>query len=65
MKKITLLFLVELLFTTFSYSQLTPFHHWTLLPKNQMDEIIGEASGETALHHVIEMVGYQRNRPFR
>lgn len=28
-----------------------------------MDEIIGESSGETALNHAIEMVGYQRNRP--
>lgn len=45
-------------------AQLTPFYQYTLLPQNQMDEIIGETSGETALHHAIEMVGYQRNRPF-
>lgn len=44
------------------FTQYTPFYQWTLLPKSQMDEIIGEASGETALHHVIEMAGYQRNR---
>jgi len=46
-----------------SFAQYTPFYQYTLLPKNQMDEIIGETSGETALNHVIEMVGYQRNRP--
>jgi len=45
------------------FAQYTPFHQWTLLPKNQMDEIVGEHSGETALNHAIEMVGYQRNRP--
>lgn len=44
-------------------AQFTPFYQYTLLPKDQMDEIIGEMSGETALHHAIEMVGYQRNRP--
>lgn len=44
-------------------SQYTPFYQWTLLPKDQLDEIIGESSGETALNHAIEMVGYQRNRP--
>lgn len=44
-------------------SQLTPYYHWTLLPEEVFDEIAGESSGETALHHVIEMAGYQRNRP--
>ncbi|NOR75503.1 MAG: DUF4910 domain-containing protein, partial [Draconibacterium sp.] len=46
-----------------SFAQYTPFYQWTLLPKLQMDEIVGESSGETALNHAIEMVGYQRNRP--
>jgi aminopeptidase YwaD len=45
------------------FAQYTPFYQWTLLPKDQMDEIIGEPSGETALNHAIEMVGYQCNRP--
>ncbi|NQU85425.1 MAG: M28 family peptidase [Mariniphaga sp.] len=56
---VTLIFL----FAFNGYSQLTPYYHWTLLPEDFQDEIIGEASGETALHHAIEMVGYQRNRP--
>lgn len=34
-----------------------------LLPSVIMDEIIGEASGETALAHIIEMGGYVHNRP--
>jgi len=46
-----------------SFAQYTPYYQWTLLPQNQMDEIVGEASGETSLNHAIEMVGYQRNRP--
>ncbi|MBN2775096.1 MAG: DUF4910 domain-containing protein [Prolixibacteraceae bacterium] len=55
---------ILVLFISFqAVSQLTPYYHWTLLPEELQDEIIGEVSGETALHHVIEMVGYQRNRP--
>ncbi len=30
-------------------SQMTPWFQWTFLPQSQMDLIIGEASGETAL----------------
>ncbi len=55
---------VFVLLAFFATAQLTPFYQYTLLPKSEMDEIIGETSGETALHHAIEMVGYQRNRPF-
>src|SRR6187399_2938955 len=35
----------------------------TLLPQEQMTAIINEASGERAMHHVLELVGYQRVRP--
>ena len=61
-KVILLLLLFALTFSD-AFAQYTPFYQWTLLPKEQMDEITGEASGETALNHAIEMVGYQRNRP--
>ncbi|MFQ5751143.1 MAG: DUF4910 domain-containing protein [bacterium] len=44
-------------------AQLTPWHPWTFLPENQIDEMIGEVSGELALSHIIEMAGYNRNRP--
>ena len=48
--------------TAAALGQLTPHYQWTLLEKPLMDEIIGEASGETALAHAIEMGGYTRNR---
>lgn len=63
MRKSLLIILLFLLSITSSFSQYTPFYQWTLLPPAVMDEIIGESSGETAVNHVIEMVGYQRNRP--
>jgi hypothetical protein len=44
-------------------AQLTPWHHWTLLDPAVMDEIIGEASGETAWNTIMETGGYNRDRP--
>src|SRR4029079_5086992 len=35
----------------------------TLLSHEQMNAIINEASGERAMHHVLELVPYQRVRP--
>ncbi|WP_319499911.1 M28 family peptidase [uncultured Draconibacterium sp.] len=59
-----LFFILLFLFSINSaFAQYTPFYQYTLLPPEVMDEIIGESSGETAINHVIEMVGYQRNRP--
>ena len=43
-------------------AQSVPHYQWTLLDKKLMDQVIGEASGETALAHDIEMGGYTRNR---
>lgn len=43
-------------------AQITPFYQWTLLNQKVMDEIIGEASGETAYNHIMEMGGYTRAR---
>ncbi len=45
-----------------SGAQMTTWFHWTFLPGPQLDEIVGEASGETAFHHVLEMAGYDRDR---
>jgi len=61
------LFLLFGLFLSFSFpsqiqAQLTPFHHWTLLDPAVMDEIIGEASGETAWNTIMETGGYNRDR---
>ena len=44
-------------------AQYTPWLYWTLLPKEQMDEIIGEASGETAYLTIANIGGYSINRP--
>ena len=43
-------------------SQMTPWLYWTLLPQEQMDEIIGEASGETAWNTIMETGGYNKDR---
>jgi aminopeptidase YwaD len=43
-------------------SQQTPWFQWTFLPPAQMDEIIGESSGETAFNHTLAMAGYNRDR---
>ncbi|UCE41780.1 MAG: M28 family peptidase [Candidatus Aminicenantes bacterium] len=44
-------------------AQMTPWKIWTLLPQDQMDEIIGEASGETAWNTILETGGYNQDRP--
>jgi len=41
---------------------MTPWHHWTLLDPAVMDEIIGEASGETAWNTIMETGGYNKDR---
>jgi hypothetical protein len=43
-------------------AQMTPWKIWTLIPADQMDEIIGEASGETAWNTILETGGYNKNR---
>ncbi len=44
-------------------AQHTPWHYWTMLDQGVMDEIIGEASGETAWNTIMETGGYNMNRP--
>jgi hypothetical protein len=43
-------------------AQMTPWLQWTFLPQNQMDEIVGEASGEAAFNNVMAMCGFPRDR---
>jgi aminopeptidase YwaD len=43
-------------------AQYTPWLYWTLLPQGQMDEIIGEASGETVWNTIMETGGYNKDR---
>lgn len=43
-------------------AQTAPGSNRTLLPRSQMDEIIGEASGETAWNTIMETGGYNKDR---
>ncbi|MFO7733301.1 MAG: hypothetical protein R6X21_06580, partial [Candidatus Aminicenantes bacterium] len=43
-------------------AQYTPWLYWTFLPKGQMDEIVGEASGEAAWNTVAEINAFNRER---
>ena len=43
-------------------AQMTPWLRWTFLTESQMDEIIGEASGETAWNTIMETGGYNKDR---
>ena len=45
-----------------SSAQYTPWLYWTLLPQEQMSEIIGEASGDTAWKTIMETGGYNKDR---
>lgn len=59
--KTAILLLLGLIFSaSFSFSQNSTYR--TLLPDKIMDEIIGEASGERAMIHIIEMGAYNHNR---
>ena len=51
-----------LVFSGMATAQLTPWLYWTLLPEEQMNEIVGEASGETAWNTIMETGGYNKNR---
>jgi len=42
--------------------QYTPWHYWTLLPREQTDEIVGESSGEAAWNTVAEINAFNRQR---
>ena len=43
-------------------AQYSPWLYWTFLPKAQMDEIVGEASGEAAWNTVAEINAFNRQR---
>ncbi len=43
-------------------AQVNPWLFWTLLPEEQMDMIVGEASGETAKNTIMETGGYNKDR---
>ena len=43
-------------------AQYTPWLYWTFLPTDQVDEIVGEASGETAWNTIAEINAFNRER---
>jgi len=43
-------------------AQMTPWYQWTFVDADVMDEIIGEASGETAFNTIMETGGYNKDR---
>ena len=51
-----------LLLAAAASAQYTPWLYWTFLPKAQMDEIVGESSGETAWNTVAEINAFNRER---
>jgi hypothetical protein len=60
-KKLSLPVLILLLALP-AAGQMTPWLQWTFLPPALMDEIVGEASGETAFNNVMAMCGFPRDR---
>ena len=53
---------VVLLLSVTAQAQYTPWLYWTFLPKAQMDEIVGEASGESAWRTVATISAFNRDR---
>jgi len=43
-------------------AQYTPWLYWTFLPREQTDEIVGEASGESAWNTIAEINAFNRER---
>lgn len=60
-KKIAFL-AIFIMTAAYAAAQYTPWLSWTLIPKTQMDEIIGEASGETAWNTIAEINAFNRQR---
>ncbi|TFH33875.1 MAG: DUF4910 domain-containing protein, partial [Bacteroidia bacterium] len=60
-RKVLIILAVFFYFSLSSNAQNSNYR--SLLPEKIMDELIGEASGETALQHIIEMGAYNHNRP--
>ncbi|MEW5900913.1 MAG: M28 family peptidase, partial [Acidobacteriota bacterium] len=58
------IFIVASLFLGFgtAAAQYTPWLYWIFLPQEQMDEIVGEASGEAAWRTVATINAYNRDR---
>jgi hypothetical protein len=61
-KRIATVVACGLVLAAVAAAQYTPWMYWTLLPQSQMDEIVGEASGESAWNTVAEINAFNRER---
>ena len=61
-KKLALIAVCGLALAAAASAQYTPWIYWTFLPKAQMDEIVGEASGESAWNTIAEINAFNRER---
>jgi hypothetical protein len=61
-KRLHVLIAFGLLLALAASAQYTPWLYWTFLPQAQMDEIVGESSGETAWNTVAEINAFNRQR---
>jgi hypothetical protein len=61
-KRLVVVVAAALVATAVVSAQMTPWLQWTLLPKAQVAEIVGEASGENAWKMIMETGGYDKDR---
>ena len=61
-RALTLFGALMLLLSAFAQAQYTPWLYWTFLPRAQMDEIVGEASGESAWRTIATINAFNRDR---
>ncbi len=61
-KRLLTLFVGTILLAVVVSAQYTPWLYWTFLPREQMDEIVGEASGESAWATIAEINAFNRER---
>jgi len=62
MKRMSVVIVCGLILAAAVSAQYTPWLYWTFLPREQMDEIVGEASGETAWNTIAEINAFNRER---
>jgi hypothetical protein len=61
-KRLPCLIGLGLLLALAASAQYTPWLYWTFLPAAQMDEIVGESSGESAWNTIAEINAFNRRR---
>jgi aminopeptidase YwaD len=61
-KRIAIVVACGLLLAAAASAQYAPWLYWTFLPQAQMDEIVGESSGESAWNTVAEINAFNRER---